>query len=86
MMPGETILSGGGGSHYSEFMVLKSPAGWYIGTIWTACGKCDECRRDDYEQGWQEPGSRETDYVETEEEATKALEEYKATGILPGMR
>jgi hypothetical protein len=45
----------------SEFKVMRSAAGWYIGT---------ECLE---EYGWV-PNSRESGYFETEEEAQRELE------------
>lgn len=88
MLPGETIMSGAPkDSHVSEFQVMESPAGWYIGTIWTACS-CANCA--EYlgvlPLPFQEPYSRETGYFRTEAGATKALEDYKKTGLLEGMR
>lgn len=46
---------------YSDLMVLSSPAGWYIGTI------------HHHEDGFDEPGSRESEYFSTKTEATLAL-------------
>lgn len=48
-------------ARYSDLQVLQSAAGWYIGTVYTA------------EEGWQEPGSRDSDYYPTEERAKFAL-------------
>lgn len=47
---------------YSELQVLQSGAGYYIGTIYT--NPSDGC---------QEPGSRDSDYFATEEQAKKYL-------------
>lgn len=47
--------------NYSELQVLESPAGYYIGTIYTD------------ESGFQEPGSRDSEYFESREGAEKAL-------------
>lgn len=47
---------------FSELQVLKSGAGWYIGTIFT-----------DPKTGFQEPGSRDTGYYASEEDAKLAL-------------
>jgi hypothetical protein len=78
MMPGETVLSGAKSHkedpHISEFIVLRSAAGWYIGTIQTS------------DEGWLEPNTRETDYFDSQEEAQRALEKYKNTGILSKQR
>lgn len=56
------ILEGKDNPHYSDLQVLKSAAGWYIGTIHT----------DD--DGFQEPGSRDSGYYQTKEEAQQALD------------
>lgn len=48
-------------SEYSELQVLQSAAGYYIGTIHTA------------PDGFQEPGSRDSYYFPTKEEAQEAL-------------
>lgn len=92
MMPGETVLSGGEGHdqnpHVSEFRVMRSPAGWYIGTVYIHCDwektGCKECEKEPWMAvGWTEPNSRETDYFEIESAAMVALEIYKATGDMP---
>lgn len=49
---------------YSELQVLRSGAGYYIGTIYT-----------DPETGFREPGSRDSDYFSKRESAEKFLEE-----------
>lgn len=46
---------------YSKLQVLKSNAGWYIGRTYTD------------KEGFEEPGSRESGYFGTEEDAKKAL-------------
>ena len=97
MFPGETVLSSEGGaakrdSHLSEFQVMSSAAGWYVGTVWTACAEesCSWGCAKDY--SWlpaeervktQEPGTRETGYFPNEVAAQNALETYKTTGELP---
>lgn len=48
-------------SGYSDLQVLRSNAGWYIGTIYTD------------KDGFQEPGSRDSEYFPTKEAAEKAL-------------
>lgn len=48
---------------YSELKVLQSPAGFYIGTIYTD------------EDGFQEPGSRDSEYFPTKRAAEIALEQ-----------
>ncbi len=42
---------------YSELMVLQSAAGYYVGTMYTN------------EDGYEEPGSRDSDYFRTRNEA-----------------
>jgi hypothetical protein len=57
--------------NYSELQVLKSAAGYYIGTLYT------HPKGSEFE-GLVEPGSRDSyDYYATEEEAQKALDENK---------
>jgi len=48
-------------ARYSDIQVLKSNAGWYLGTVYSAV------------EGWKEPGSRDTDYYATEERAKESL-------------
>lgn len=55
---------------YSDLQVMKSAAGWYIGTAYNAIG------------GWQEPGSRDTDYYSTKEEADYAFRYLENLWIL----
>lgn len=78
MMPGETILSGATSQRedprISNFMVLKSGGGYYVGTLYNN------------DEGWQEPNSRETDYFDTKEEAERALSLFNETGVLPKQR
>ena len=47
---------------FSDLQVLRSAAGWYIGTIHTD------------EKGFQEPGSRDSTYFASEEIAKKVLD------------
>ena len=58
---------------YSELQVLKSDAGYYIGTTFKG-------------EHFNEPGSRDTSYFETEEVAKEALELlenlYRSHGVL----
>jgi hypothetical protein len=73
MLPGETILSGASPQccgEVLEFEVLHSFAGYYIGTSCPYCG----------------PYSRETEYFETFEEASKALASFLRTENLPKKR
>lgn len=46
---------------YSDLKVMRSAAGWYIGTEFH------------HKEGYIEPGSRESEYFSTEEKAEKAL-------------
>lgn len=50
------------GGKYGPLQVLKSNAGYYIGRIFHN------------DEGYDEPGSRESDYYETKEEAQYDLE------------
>jgi hypothetical protein len=106
MFPGETILEGedfGEGkekvakrdAHLSDLQVMHSAAGFYIGTIWTACGAetCSWGCAEDY--GWlpveervkvQEPGSRESGYFPDKASAEQALETFKETGAMARLR
>lgn len=78
MLPGETILSGAPvDEHTSEFMVMKSFAGWYVGTMY---------RHKDEHGEWEEPNSRETEYFATEAEAQAALASFKSGNDLTGAR
>jgi len=95
MIPGETITSQQkmgepANPHYSEFRVMHTGAGYYIGTMFLACGDkgCKDCA--DYEFGDRvltkgqelDYNSRETEYFKTSEAAEAALAFYKATGEL----
>lgn len=74
MLKGETILSGVSvDENTSEFMVLRSAAGYYVGTMYKE------------EYGWV-PNSRETGYFATKEEAEEALKSFQITNILPNQR
>lgn len=99
MIPGETIQSQKAlgmpiDPHISDFRVLKSANGWYIGTLYLACGKanCKECLEYRFDgsvpdKGTElDHGSRETDYFDTEDKAKSALETYQKTGELPSER
>jgi hypothetical protein len=92
MIPGETVQSSKAlgmevDPHLSEYQVLRSHAGYYVGTTWNACGRQD-CSEEEcsWGEGFSQPGSRETDYFETREEAEKALEGFKKNGELEGDR
>lgn len=52
--------------NYSELMVMRSAAGYYVGTIYTE------------PDGFQEPGSRDSGYFATEEEAAAHLKLIEA--------
>jgi hypothetical protein len=51
---------------YTELQVLKSAAGYYVGTLYND------------PEGWQEPGSRDSDYFATREAAQAWLDSLKA--------
>lgn len=51
---------------YSDLRVLQSGGGWYVGTVYTDA------------DGFQEPGSRDTDYFPTREEAEIYLKRLEA--------
>jgi hypothetical protein len=91
VISGETVLSKKATGqevdvHTSEFKVLSSNAGYYVGTSHVSCGKCDECLKTGLPEGFEQPGSRETGYFATRKLASQALETYKSTGVLPGQR
>jgi len=48
-------------ARFSDLQVMKSAAGYYIGTVYNAI------------EGWQAPGSRDSDYYATKEEADYAF-------------
>ena len=52
---------------YTDVQVLKSPAGWYVGTMFVHNGRSDT-------PGSIEPGSRESGYYYTWADATQAFE------------
>lgn len=53
-------------NRYTDLQVLRSGAGWYIGTLYE---EFDESGK----RVWQEPGSRDSDYFSTEEGAAAYL-------------
>lgn len=63
-------------SGYSDLKVLKSGAGWYIGTTF-------ENSEDVPGVTFTEPGSRDTDYFATEDEAKDFLRRLEAGEDLP---
>lgn len=52
--------------NYSELQVLRSPAGWYIGTMYHD------------PEGFQEPGSRDSGYFATKKEAEDEFRSIEA--------
>lgn len=54
---------------YSDLQVMHSGAGYYVGTIYTD------------EDGFQEPGSRDSCYFPTKEAAQKYLDEIERGNI-----
>lgn len=59
-------------SGYTELQVLKSAAGYYIGTMYVE-------RDEKGEITWQEPGSRDSDYFKTEEQAKAYLKTIESS-------
>lgn len=53
--------------NYTDLQVLRSGAGYYIGTLYNN------------PDGFQEPGSRDSDYFETEEQAKGYLDTLEQT-------
>lgn len=75
----QRLLAGTDGTEaarYSGLTVLRSAAGWYVGTIYTD------------EHGNDSPGSRDSDYFRTEVEATRYLMALEAgeTSAIEKMR
>lgn len=60
--------------NYSYLQVMKANA-YYIGTVYT-----------DPELGFSEPGSRDSGYFHTEEEAAAYLSYIERTGDISGLR
>lgn len=91
MFPGETILSDPDPKahldpHISELRVLRSGAGYYIGTLWTYCD-CERCQNESMPAGMQEPHTRETDYFGDDLTAANlALATFRDTGVMPRRR
>ncbi len=63
-------------SGYSELQVLHSNDGWYVGTYY-------EERDKDGKVLWTEPGSRDTDYFKSQEDAERYLRIMKEGFDLP---
>jgi hypothetical protein len=59
-------------SGYTDLRVLRSAAGWYVGTLY-------ENRNEKGELLFLEPGSRDSDYFATEEAATAFLKAVENT-------
>ena len=59
---------------YSDLQVMKSAAGYYVGTIYT-----------DPKDGFKEPGSRDSDYFATQEEAEQELKDIIECGVTTRM-
>ena len=59
-------------SHYTDLQVLRSGAGWYVGTLFW-----------DAEYEFWDAGSRDSDYFGSKEEAERFLEVVSGVG-LPG--
>ena len=57
-------------ARFTELQVMKSAAGYYIGTAYNN------------EEGYQEPGSRDTDYYRTKEDADYAFRYLENLWIL----
>jgi len=57
------VIPRSGWKDFTPLMVLKSAAGWYVGTLFN----------DPEEPGFVEPGSRDTTYFEKKEDAEKVL-------------
>lgn len=51
---------------FSELMVCRSPVGYYLGTLYTA------------PEGYQEPGSRDSIYFDSPQEARNLLAKLEA--------
>jgi len=59
-------------SGYSDLRVLRSAAGWYVGTVY-------ENRDENGKLLFTEPGSRDSDYYATEAEAAALLATLETT-------
>ena len=51
---------------YSDLQVLRSGAGYYVGTVYN------------HPEGYQEPGSRDSEYFPSHDAASKVLEELES--------
>jgi len=58
-----------GEPNYSELQVMKSPAGWYVGTVY-------------HGEFGDEPGSRDSEYYVTKEAAERCLERFEAGNVV----
>lgn len=68
MVTGATYIKPEDKSGYSDLQVLSSGAGYYVGTLYT-----------DPVNGFCEPGSRDSDYFRTEEQAKAFLDAINQT-------
>lgn len=89
MLKGETILDGAPGNdqdpRVSGLKVLRSGAGWYIGTVYIHDGTC--CPDQGFPcNGMVEPYSRETGYFPAEDDAEQALQAFIDLGTMPADR
>jgi hypothetical protein len=66
MLPGETVLSGCKLATTDDFQVMRSAAGWYVGTTDRSGFPC----------------TRETGYFASQEECKEALDLFTVSGHL----
>lgn len=65
-------------SGYTELQVLRSNAGYYVGTMYRNV--------EENGQVWEEPGSRDSDYFRTREEAQRFLDTVEACNLTGALR
>jgi hypothetical protein len=65
-------------SGYTDLQVLRSAAGWYIGTMYRNVNPDGST--------WDEPGSRDSDYFRTREEAERFLKTVEACHLTGALR
>lgn len=72
----QNVIPPEGQSNYTELQVLCSNAGWYVGTMY---------QEKDHKGNvlWEEPGSRDTDYFKSREDAERYLGLMKKGFNLP---
>ena len=56
---------------YSDLMILRSNAGFYVGTYYNE-------KDDDGEIVWSEPGTRDSEYFPTKEDAEEYLQQVES--------